>query len=157
MADQVKERTLEETSTWAVAVVCFVLLFISIVLEHSIHKIGTVSLFIFLLISRFPCFLLCFLLCFFNYCSVFLDLFSSSPTTINTTKSVRITKISDHSFFCALNSGLKRSTSRLFLKLLKRSKQVTIFFYLTWSIINKLLIFFYLTSSINKLLILFST
>ncbi|AEE28716.1 Seven transmembrane MLO family protein [Arabidopsis thaliana] len=41
MADQVKERTLEETSTWAVAVVCFVLLFISIVLEHSIHKIGT--------------------------------------------------------------------------------------------------------------------
>ncbi|KAL1222886.1 MLO-like protein 2 [Cardamine amara subsp. amara] len=41
MANQVKERTLEETSTWAVAVVCFVLLFISIVLEHSIHKIGT--------------------------------------------------------------------------------------------------------------------
>ncbi|WZZ83639.1 hypothetical protein YC2023_104211 [Brassica napus] len=41
MADQVKERTLEETSTWAVAVVCFVLLFISIVLEHSIHKIGS--------------------------------------------------------------------------------------------------------------------
>ncbi|CAL9214537.1 unnamed protein product [Arabidopsis halleri] len=41
MATQVKERTLEETSTWAVAVVCFVLLFISIVLEHSINKIGT--------------------------------------------------------------------------------------------------------------------
>ncbi|CAH8372226.1 unnamed protein product [Eruca vesicaria subsp. sativa] len=41
MANQVKERTLEQTSTWAVAVVCFVLLFISIVLEHSIHKIGT--------------------------------------------------------------------------------------------------------------------
>ncbi|KAJ0256778.1 MLO-like protein 2 [Hirschfeldia incana] len=41
MANQVKERTLEQTSTWAVAVVCFVLLLISIVLEHSIHKIGT--------------------------------------------------------------------------------------------------------------------
>ncbi|CAH2038275.1 unnamed protein product [Thlaspi arvense] len=41
MANQVKERTLEQTSTWAVAVVCFVLLFISIVLEHSIHKIGS--------------------------------------------------------------------------------------------------------------------
>ncbi|KAG2267917.1 hypothetical protein Bca52824_062472 [Brassica carinata] len=41
MANQVKERNLEQTSTWAVAVVCFVLLFISIVLEHSIHKIGT--------------------------------------------------------------------------------------------------------------------
>ncbi|XP_010458517.1 PREDICTED: MLO-like protein 2 [Camelina sativa] len=41
MANQVKERTLEETSTWAVAVVCFVLLFISIVLEKYIHKIGT--------------------------------------------------------------------------------------------------------------------
>ncbi|CAN6878226.1 unnamed protein product [Brassica oleracea var. botrytis] len=40
MANQVKERTLEQTSTWAVAVVCFVLLLISIVLEHSIHKIG---------------------------------------------------------------------------------------------------------------------
>ncbi|CAA7020835.1 unnamed protein product [Microthlaspi erraticum] len=36
-----KQRTLEETSTWAVAVVCSVLLFISIVIEHSIHKIGT--------------------------------------------------------------------------------------------------------------------
>ncbi|CAH8372190.1 unnamed protein product [Eruca vesicaria subsp. sativa] len=41
MANQVKERTLEQTSTWAVAVVCFVLLFISIVLEHSLHKIGS--------------------------------------------------------------------------------------------------------------------
>ncbi|XP_010547373.1 PREDICTED: MLO-like protein 6 [Tarenaya hassleriana] len=41
MAEQVKERTLEETSTWAVAVVCFVLLLISIVIEHLIHKIGS--------------------------------------------------------------------------------------------------------------------
>uniref|UniRef100_A0A1J3K099 MLO-like protein n=1 Tax=Noccaea caerulescens TaxID=107243 RepID=A0A1J3K099_NOCCA len=39
--NQVKERSLEQTSTWAVAVVCFVLLFISIVIEKSIHKIGT--------------------------------------------------------------------------------------------------------------------
>ncbi|AAD25552.1 Highly Simlilar to Mlo proteins [Arabidopsis thaliana] len=41
MADQVKEKTLEETSTWAVAVVCFVLLLISIVIEKLIHKIGS--------------------------------------------------------------------------------------------------------------------
>ncbi|CAN8245110.1 unnamed protein product [Cochlearia groenlandica] len=41
MSDQVKERTLEETSTWAVAVVCFFLLLISIVIEKLIHKIGT--------------------------------------------------------------------------------------------------------------------
>ncbi|CAH2047898.1 unnamed protein product [Thlaspi arvense] len=41
MADQVKEKTLEETSTWAVAVVCFFLLLISIVIEKLIHKIGT--------------------------------------------------------------------------------------------------------------------
>ncbi|XP_010558749.1 PREDICTED: MLO-like protein 6 [Tarenaya hassleriana] len=40
MAEKVKERTLEETSTWAVAVVCFVLLLISIIIEHLIHKIG---------------------------------------------------------------------------------------------------------------------
>lgn len=70
MATQVKERTLEETSTWAVAVVCFVLLFISIVLEHSIHKIGTVSTLRFVLISRFPCFV--FLLCFFFLLQVLL-------------------------------------------------------------------------------------
>ncbi|XP_010418123.1 PREDICTED: MLO-like protein 6 isoform X1 [Camelina sativa] len=39
--DPVKEKTLEETSTWAVAVVCFVLLLISIVIEKLIHKIGS--------------------------------------------------------------------------------------------------------------------
>lgn len=38
--DKVYERTLEETPTWAVAVVCFVLLAISIVIEHIIHAIG---------------------------------------------------------------------------------------------------------------------
>lgn len=33
-------RSLEETPTWAVAVVCFVLVFVSIVIEHIIHLIG---------------------------------------------------------------------------------------------------------------------
>ncbi|KAJ1425989.1 Mlo-related protein [Sesbania bispinosa] len=33
-------RSLEETPTWAVAVVCFVLLFISIIIEHIFHLIG---------------------------------------------------------------------------------------------------------------------
>ncbi|XP_075485396.1 MLO-like protein 6 [Primulina tabacum] len=33
-------RTLEETPTWAVAVVCFVLVAVSIVIEHIIHLIG---------------------------------------------------------------------------------------------------------------------
>ncbi|KAL6967287.1 hypothetical protein U1Q18_033090 [Sarracenia purpurea var. burkii] len=33
-------RSLEETPTWAVAVVCFVLVAISIVIEHIIHLIG---------------------------------------------------------------------------------------------------------------------
>ncbi|XP_040993284.1 MLO-like protein 6 isoform X2 [Juglans microcarpa x Juglans regia] len=33
-------RTLEETPTWAVAVVCFVLVFISIIIEHIIHLIA---------------------------------------------------------------------------------------------------------------------
>ncbi|XP_028782407.1 MLO-like protein 12 [Neltuma alba] len=39
-AGEEKERTLEETATWAVAVVCFVLLAISIFIEHIIHVIG---------------------------------------------------------------------------------------------------------------------
>ncbi|PNX85518.1 MLO-like protein 6-like, partial [Trifolium pratense] len=38
--EKVKERTLEETPTWAVAVVCFVLLAISILIEYIIHAIG---------------------------------------------------------------------------------------------------------------------
>ncbi|KAF8114151.1 hypothetical protein N665_0040s0007 [Sinapis alba] len=41
MADKVDERTLQQTSTWAVAVVCFFLLLISIVIEKLIHKLGT--------------------------------------------------------------------------------------------------------------------
>ncbi|CAI8593953.1 unnamed protein product [Vicia faba] len=40
MAEGVKERTLEETPTWAVAVVCLVLLAVSILIEHIIHVIG---------------------------------------------------------------------------------------------------------------------
>lgn len=39
----VKERTLEETPTWAVAVVCLVLLAVSILIEHIIHVIGKVN------------------------------------------------------------------------------------------------------------------
>lgn len=40
MAELSKERSLEETPTWAVAVVCFVLLAVSIFIEHIIHLIG---------------------------------------------------------------------------------------------------------------------
>ena len=43
MATLEKERSLEETPTWAVAVVCFVLVAISIIIEHVIHLIGKVS------------------------------------------------------------------------------------------------------------------
>uniref|UniRef100_A0A7N0V711 Uncharacterized protein n=1 Tax=Kalanchoe fedtschenkoi TaxID=63787 RepID=A0A7N0V711_KALFE len=44
MADYRKERSLEGTPTWAVAVVCFVLVVISIFIEHLIHLVGHVSL-----------------------------------------------------------------------------------------------------------------
>ncbi|KAK8671638.1 hypothetical protein V6N13_038228 [Hibiscus sabdariffa] len=40
MADANKARSLEETPTWAVAVVCFVLVLISIFIEHAIHVVG---------------------------------------------------------------------------------------------------------------------
>ncbi|KAA3464659.1 MLO-like protein 12 isoform X1 [Gossypium australe] len=41
MADETnKARSLEETPTWAVAVVCLVLLVISIIIEHAIHMLG---------------------------------------------------------------------------------------------------------------------
>lgn len=40
MAGGSKGRSLEQTPTWAVAVVCFVLVAISIVIEHIIHLIG---------------------------------------------------------------------------------------------------------------------
>ncbi|KAK7380741.1 hypothetical protein VNO78_33258 [Psophocarpus tetragonolobus] len=38
--DKIYERSLEETPTWAFAVVCFMLLAISIIIEHVIHVIG---------------------------------------------------------------------------------------------------------------------
>ncbi|OMO72550.1 Mlo-related protein [Corchorus capsularis] len=40
MAAAKESRSLEETPTWAVAIVCFVLLLISIVIEHVIHLIA---------------------------------------------------------------------------------------------------------------------
>ncbi|XP_022729353.1 MLO-like protein 6 [Durio zibethinus] len=40
MAGESEGRSLEETPTWAVAVVCFVLVLISIFIEHIIHMIG---------------------------------------------------------------------------------------------------------------------
>lgn len=40
MAEETSGRSLEQTPTWAVAVVCFVLVAISIVIEHIIHLIG---------------------------------------------------------------------------------------------------------------------
>lgn len=43
-AVKLEERSLTETPTWAVAVVCFVLLVISIIIEHIIHHIGSVRL-----------------------------------------------------------------------------------------------------------------
>ena len=48
MAEGEYERTLEETPTWAVAVVCFVLVLVSIFVEHIIHIIGKVRLPIYL-------------------------------------------------------------------------------------------------------------
>ena len=83
MADKVDEKTLQQTSTWAVAVVCFFLLLFSIVIEKLIHKLGTVSPFF-----TSSCICLVFLiLCFTNSVSLsvfsfldslFLCLFSSS-------------------------------------------------------------------------------
>lgn len=36
-------RSLEETPTWAVALVCFVLVVVSIIIEHVIHLIAQVN------------------------------------------------------------------------------------------------------------------
>lgn len=41
-ADEGGGRSLEETPTWAVSLVCFVLVAISILIEHIIHLIGKV-------------------------------------------------------------------------------------------------------------------
>ncbi|XVE75351.1 hypothetical protein DITRI_Ditri12bG0087400 [Diplodiscus trichospermus] len=40
MADSREARDMQQTPTWAVAVVCFVLLVISILIEHAIHILG---------------------------------------------------------------------------------------------------------------------
>ena len=42
MSSATKAKSLEETPTWAVAVVCFVLVGISIVIEHLIHVVEKV-------------------------------------------------------------------------------------------------------------------
>lgn len=44
MAGAAGGRSLEETPTWAVAVVCFILVLVSIFIEHIIHLIGKVCL-----------------------------------------------------------------------------------------------------------------
>lgn len=44
MAKGSKDRSLEQTPTWAVAVVCFVLVLISIIIEYILHLIGKVKL-----------------------------------------------------------------------------------------------------------------
>ncbi|KAJ0561909.1 hypothetical protein HanPI659440_Chr06g0252291 [Helianthus annuus] len=36
------ERSLEETPTWAVALVCAVFIIISVIIEHGIHSLGKV-------------------------------------------------------------------------------------------------------------------
>ncbi|KAF2570255.1 hypothetical protein F2Q70_00001674 [Brassica cretica] len=72
MADKVDEKTLQQTSTWAVAVVCFFLLLFSIVIEKLIHKLGTYFLIL--------CFCVCFVLLgsLFLLFALFLSLFVSS-------------------------------------------------------------------------------
>lgn len=42
MAGSTGGRSLEQTPTWAVAVVCFILVLISIFIEYIIHLIGKV-------------------------------------------------------------------------------------------------------------------
>lgn len=44
MAPAAKERSLEQTPTWAVAVVCFILVLVSIIIEYIIHLIGKVRI-----------------------------------------------------------------------------------------------------------------
>lgn len=50
--EPVPQKKLEQTSTWAVAVVCFVILAISIIIEHGIEGIAKVNCLI-LLASKF--------------------------------------------------------------------------------------------------------
>lgn len=43
MAGSSGDRSLEETSTWAVALVCAVIVVISVVIEHGIESLGKVG------------------------------------------------------------------------------------------------------------------
>ncbi|MFS8020380.1 hypothetical protein Hanom_Chr15g01414891 [Helianthus anomalus] len=45
------ERSLEETPTWAVALVCAVFIIISVIIEHGIHSLGKVIYITFLYIN----------------------------------------------------------------------------------------------------------
>ena len=42
MAEEVEERTLESTPTWAVSTVCFTLIFVSIIIEHLLILLAKV-------------------------------------------------------------------------------------------------------------------
>lgn len=44
MAGGSEDRSLQETPTWAVAIVCGVFVIISIIIEHGIHSLGKVRL-----------------------------------------------------------------------------------------------------------------
>lgn len=44
-------RSLQQTPTWAVAIVCLVIIAISIVIEHLIHLIAKVGTYIFIINS----------------------------------------------------------------------------------------------------------
>lgn len=48
MAGGSEERSLQETPTWAVAIVCGVFVIISIIIEHGIHSLGKVLVPIFI-------------------------------------------------------------------------------------------------------------
>ena len=114
-----KEKSLEETATWAVAVVCFVLIVISLFIERLIDKIGTVSR-------------SCSCSCSFYHvscsCSASYSVFitsSSSPALFRQFRSSsRMTKSALCFFY---GSGLNRSTRGVCMKLLKKLKQVNYF------------------------------
>lgn len=63
--DDSLERTLEETPTWAVAVVCFLLVVVSLFIEHLIHRVGHVSIQFISLKNMCVCMYLVNYICFF--------------------------------------------------------------------------------------------
>lgn len=81
MSEKVDENSLQQTATWAVAVVCVVLLVISIVIEKLIHKVGSVSPFSLLLDSLFL------------LLALFLSLFSSYLSSKKNSNFITQTKI----------------------------------------------------------------